>query len=515
MALGQGAFALASAQWQVSWNTRVRALGLGASVALGVLLALAAGTTGLGMTLLMAVLGWLGGRQLPGEGSLVALHVGAAVLCLGAPVVNALLGAGRAIDAQSLRRFPLRAWEVVLVELAARAGDPVALAVLLMLGAAGLSMAVACPQAALPIALTCAWSLSTYVVLELVVTQVVSASLKSVGRFALLAAVMLGGLFWRPSSKVGDDGSAHFFGDFAWAWLPSSWGLEAARALVHGNAPLAAGLLAMQGAVLACLVAAVVALTLRETRGANPRASKGAASVWSFEAGWAGVARLQWAILWDSHWGRFVLVVPLLIPLVFRVVFSPFASSVHAPVFMLAYVGMATVALSVNQFGFEGAAVGGLFVLPVKSQDLWLGKRLCLQLVWAVQSAFAAVVFTVTIGGKPSAYLSGLLVGWGIFLIQNTLGQYLSVWVPRSFPKRSLRQPRIPFLVGLVNFAVIALGVGGFGAMYAVVFQRSPLLVVPVLALLVMALEVVWWARLPHATRLLDSRREHIVLSMK
>lgn len=111
--------------------------------------------------------------------------------------------------------------------------------------------------------------------------------------------------------------------------------------------------------------------------------------------------------------------------------------------------------------------------------------------------------------------LSGLCLSGCLFLLQVGLGHWTSAWMPRKMPRDSLKNTNQAQPVIWLGMAATSTGTSIFGGAYLLTAWLWPHFLLPVMALL-LALLFLLYKRviLPATARYLDQRREELVQAL-
>jgi hypothetical protein len=261
------------------------------------------------------------------------------------------------------------------------------------------------------------------------------------------------------------------------------------------------------------------AATLKQD--SNPQVSgsvkKGSAEkLWSFSTPMLGVARLQWRAITSSHLGKFQLLIPLMVLVLIK---GPFASMKGATVWTLpmafAYLSMSGIQIQLNQFGLDGPGIKALLLLPIRSRDLLVGKTLGLLGFLGIQVALLLILMSLTGKLGPLQALAGVCFSGCLFLLQVSLGHWTSAWLPRPMPRDSLKNNNMAQPVIWLGMAGMLVGMLLFGGIFLLTNWLVPALLLPVMALLLGMLFLIYKHQvLPAAARYLDGRKEVLVQSL-
>jgi hypothetical protein len=292
--------------------------------------------------------------------------------------------------------------------------------------------------------------------------------------------------------------------------------LEAAQAPYGGvgwsDVPLL--LLPVLGLTVVSLIGAYLLVSrekpLPTETGAGP-----ARQLWSFDAPWAGIARLQWETLTTSLPGRMMMAMPLLTVVLIR---GPLATLTGRGAWVVPaaflYAGLSSTNMLFNQFGLDRHGVKALFLLPVDGRAVLTGKQVGFAAWQAVQAVFLTILLVLSGQHDPFALLLGLALGACSFLIVSTVGQFMSIWQPHPLTKNGMRGARPPLVVVLVTLVTVFGSGGGLMVAASSMFERSPALSVVVFSVLALGLGLVAAGVNRFNAGFLEVSRERLVESL-
>ena len=520
------------AHLQAGWNRSRQELGKNGRMALVISVVVLGLFAALPAVVGSLVGGFFLGRGLPDPAFVRGLGGILALLALMGGVVGGLFGGSRTLAWESTRVFPLRLRSLFLAELVAGLGDIMPLALTLASACLLLGMGVAKPL--LLVFLPLPW-LGT-VAAMLCIQYLVGSVTARIAKHLRLAFAGLGFLLWASTALMPAMGHRHAakrpkavavssqveqrVGLLLKVidGLPSTQSMRGMADLVSGHWGQALGRQVFPFGLLALLLLGA-ANTLK--RDADPQAlrtsPKGSVEkLWSFATAAHGVARLQWRAIISSHLGKFQLLIPLMVLVLIK---GPFAAARGATVWSLpmafAYLSMAGMQIQLNQFGLDGPGVKALLLLPVPSRDLLVGKTLGLLAFLGLQVALLLILLG-TIGYlTPVQALAGVCLSGCLFLVQVSLGHWTSAWLPRPMPRDSLKNNNMAQPVIWLGMAAMLAGVMVFGGIYLLMVWLAPLLLLPVMAVVLGVLFLVYRAKvLPSAARYLDGRKEVLVQAL-
>jgi hypothetical protein len=300
--------------------------------------------------------------------------------------------------------------------------------------------------------------------------------------------------------------------------LPSTQSIRGMGEALTGHGGQALGRQAYPIAVLALLLLAAASTLKRDSdpETLHPVAKGSKEKLWSFSSPVQGVARLQWHAIISSHLGKFQILIPLMVLVLLK---GPFAMARGATAWSVpaafAYLSLAGVQIQLNQFGLDGPGVKALMLLPLRSRDLLVGKALGLLAYLGLQVLLLLILLGIAGNLGPIQALAGLCLSGCLFLVQVGLGHWTSAWMPRAMPRDSLKNTNQAQPVIWLGMATTTAGTILFGGIYMLVAWLAPLLLLPVMALLLGLMFLIYKrAILPATARYLDARREVLVQAL-
>ena len=496
--------ALLAAHLQATWNRSTRELGkqgllalAGVAVLLVLFLVLPLGAALFGAGFGLGR-GWLDARNGPVFGTFLAALMGGLVLFGG--FLGGALGGARQLAWERFRLYPVGLRDLMLAELGAGLGDALPLGLSFGLLAFWLGLGSAHPVLFLFLPWALLWSMATLLALQLVVGSLAARAVKRLRLFlgllggaVWLGSVLLGAFAPRAGRRGGlDPGAVALLEGLGRGLklllgaLPTTWVLEGAKAGLQGRWGLALALQLPAALVTLGLMAWGARLMAREAEAlARPAsAAKGPERLWSFTRPAFGVARLQWQTLLSSHLGRFGFAMPLMTAVLLK---GPFGQLRGGEVWGLpgAFIYLAFMGnqLLFNQWGLDRHGVKGLFLLPLREEDLLDGKLLGFALFHGIQAVLLALLLALMLQPAPLELLAALLLGGCVFLAQGTLGQGISAWKPRAMNRTGLQGNQMPLASVLVSLASSLGASAVFGGAWALLRWRAPVLLLPGMAL--------------------------------
>src|SRR5205085_5798225 len=118
----------------------------------------------------------------------------------------------------------------------------------------------------------------------------------------------------------------------------------------------------------------------------------------------------------------------------------------------------------------------------ITESELFRGKTRGLAVYQGTQAAVLVLLLAVMHRPLPTQMLSGLLLWGSIFTVQNAVGRFTSVWMPRMLPRNAVRGDATPVALVLVGLGLSTFCGGFFGSIWAACVTWSPNLLLPVLA---------------------------------
>jgi hypothetical protein len=197
----------------------------------------------------------------------------------------------------------------------------------------------------------------------------------------------------------------------------------------------------------------------------------------------------------------------------FTAVFLQGHTSLTAPVAFL-YLCLVSGPLQFNQFGLDGHGVKALLLLPLSPRELLQGKALGFAAFACLQSALLAVLFLLTRSLDGIQVAAGLLLAGCVFVVQNTVGQWTSAWMPRGIRRKGKSGAPLPMPVVLIHLGVSLGGGAIFGGLYMLLAQFAPAWLVPGMAAALALCGLGYWRLLPWAADYLQLRQETLVQAL-
>ena len=236
------------------------------------------------------------------------------------------------------------------------------------------------------------------------------------------------------------------------------------------------------------------------------------------------------AVAWSSMllWrrapqGKMVMLSPILLILLYIVVFSQFGSSnLAAHSSALAFLGlvlMMCLTLLANQFGQDGGGFRTMLLVGAHPKDILLGKNLSLAPFAIPMGVVALVVLQVMNPVSPShfaAYIAHLVT---LYLVGCLVGNSFSVRTPRAMSPSSMSVPNSTAKMTLATFVAMVLFLAVTLPLILALFVERvseaagwPLPVLLILAALELAIVSVVYRKLLAAQARLFARRVEFVL---
>jgi hypothetical protein len=525
--------ALLVAHVQMMWNRARRGVGRRGLLGLGLVVVIML----LGALPLFGLFGFLGSlfaRAI--EEPLAASLMGTLTFgcALGFGVIGGLLGGARQLTWEAYRSFPVPFRTLFVAETVAGFGDLVALGFVGASLAMGSAFVWVSPLSIVEVAL-----LFTQLALWVLFTQHLVGALAVAAvrqlRRAMIALVIAGwaglSLIAAAAREVREHGDGADYARLEAVWerlrplvdaLPTVLAVRGMVATRHGAFLRAAALEAPLLATTLALAGLSYQVLRRE---ATPRLAPEQPRPWpvltllarsrllsrlTAAPRWA-VARLQLGHVAGSLQGRFGLVIPLIIIVVVR---GPLAAAGIGPRATLPgsviYVAMAATQFHFNQFGLDAQGAKTLFLMPVTTRELLLGKAYGLLGYAAIQNLALLTLLAVVLRPAPMEIVGAAFLAAALAAAHVTEGHFLSAAYPRQLSMRRMNAQGLstanllPLLVGMLNAAF-------FGSVYAASARltQGPRALLMGLVLLVLA--GVYRVLLPRAASFVTKRREAVV----
>ncbi len=519
--------ALLASHAQATRNRATRELGRSGVWMLALGLLLIATTFLAPLWIAMLGLGFLFGKSLPNASAEALLGAALFGMSYFGGATSGTISGAKQLTWETYRTYPVRLRHVFIAELFASAIDlmPMVIGVATIALCAGIAIANPLLIPLLPFIVV--FSVAGVLIVQLFVGALAERAVRrlrlALNALALLLAVgiVLGTMIpiLPASDSAGTTALAllargrPLLERFAFA-LPTTWSARSLGALAEGHV---AWSLAYQMIPLAALAAmAIVSARMLDRDSADVAISdQQPERLWSFRTAISGLARLQFATILDSRVGRFGLVFPLVIvvlvrgPLTVLVGRAPWA----VPGAFI-YVALLGTQFQLNQFGLDAHGTKALLLLPIREEEIWIGKARGLLAYQTLQGASLAIFLCVVQRPSVVEIVSGLLVFFAMVAVQNTVGRMTSVTMPRMLPRKRMQSNATPIAVVLIAL-FLSLGFGGvLGVMFAVLARSAPAWR-PVAALVLLALALAMQrASLPSAVRLLRRRKERLLAAL-
>lgn len=499
--------ALLTAHAQVAWKRSELDLGkrglrvtllagilVGSVVTLPVLIVFMAGGYALGIRLLAPA---------------IARLVGGVLMCLA--LIGGIVARAGILDWERMRLFPTRVRTILIAELLAGLTDPIPMLFALSAGALLLGIVAAQPRALALIAIP--WSLTVVTLLSLrqCLAGFLSLTMRHIGASLLtLAALVASVAILASGSPRLSQSELTLLLDYL-PWVQSVQGLGDATAGRWGFA-----LSRQVPALAATIMLLAVTATIRKRERLSDRARavrfRSAQRLWSFSSPVQGIAILHLISLLRSTQGLIALVSPLVVMSLFRGMLpASVRPSVWLPATLLA-IAITDAMMHLNQFGLDGSSVTALMLLPVTSVDLLKGKAWGLAIYQSVQLLLAVLMISLAASITAMSLLSAVVLSGCLFFYSVGIGHWTSVETPRAIPRNILKQSMAPApALVLMCLAVTVSGAALFGSSYLIAFRWSPVAMLSLQVMLLVAMIVVYqrWL-LPYGARRLSERRETI-----
>jgi len=314
--------------------------------------------------------------------------------------------------------------------------------------------------------------------------------------------------------------------------LPFSQAYRGAEEVLRGQAAvgwLRQLVLLAASALLFALVTVVHFGTADLASGARRR---GPERLWSFRSPVAALARVFQGLVLASREGRVALFLPLVVSVCLAVSILavkevqsqvargplPWPLSMVGLWSSLPLVGIFMAFLPtmdelwVNQFGQDGPAIRTLLVLPVRPEQILLGRTLGMLRILAMKAALGIGPLLVQCRPAPAEVAWGLAAAGTVFLVIAACGHLVSARLPRrvqggAFLGSSatpLTAFLIPPAVQLPTFAVLVLA-------YKASAPLGPWGPALGMSLLLVAAAIGYWRALPFLGARVMALREHLV----
>lgn len=522
--------AVLEAHLRATWNRSSKEFGKVGAVAfallMGVILLAAAGPVIVGSSLFGYAL--LGARI--AEPEFFAPFLGGTLVLLAffGGIVGGILGGSRVLAWESYRVFPLRLGSLFAAELIACLGDPLCLAMSVMIAFLLLGVGLANPIVLPLLPLIWAGMTASMLCLQYLIGSLAARAVKRI-QVGLILVAIVGwmGVYLVPVKAAARRSPApkaqvqriKEFGSRLGrvvAWLPPS---QAARGLSDAARGQWASALAQQVplGISAAVLLLLTALTLRrESNQATLRvqsSSRTPERLWSFAGPIAGVARLHWQNLLGSHLGRFSLLIPLMTLVLLK---GPLSIAKGLSLWALpasfGYLALTGIQFQTNQFGLDGPGIKVLMLLPLRSREILEGKFWALAAYQGLQILLLLILLgaggLLTVTGAAA----GICLAGCLFLVQVAFGHWTSGWLPRPMPRDSLKNSHQSPVVVWLSMALGSSAMAVYGGPFLLAAWLAPGLLLPMMAGLFALTAVGYWRIvLPRAADYLERRREALV----
>lgn len=478
----------------------------------------------------LAGAGWLVGKQIESETAQLVLGGLLSALAIVGGATSGVVGGAKQLAWESLRVYPVRLRALLAAELVASSLDVVPLVIgvgmCVALGGVGFAKPRLTPLL-VPIAIES--------VLVLLLVQLLVGSLaERVVRRVRTALAAIGLALWMGvalSTSIPDElrsgGDAITQAKVA-AIARLGVAMKGFAAVLPASLTTKGLALAQRGAwldalathlyplaLIAALSVLVATLLARDADRALEGEGEGAARTWSFRTPAGGVARLQLATIVGSRIGQFGFVVPLIVVVLIR---GPLAHATGREIWAVpaafTYLSLVGNQFQLNQFGLDGHGVKAMLLLPIDEGDLFRGKTWGLAAYQGAQAAMLVVLLAVLHRPLPLQMVSGLLLWACIFTVQNTVGRFTSVWMPRMLPRKSVRGDATPLALVLVGLGLSITCGAVFGGVWASCMALAPRLLLPSLAALFVVVALTHRALTPRAAKALRDHRERLLVAL-
>ena len=528
--------ALLAAQAQATWNRLRREAGE-ASVVAAALVALVAAIATAPPVYACFVVGRSFGRALAaGEGGVAAGVTAFHAVILAAAVVSGILEQGTAFSMVAFRVYPIPRFSLLAAELVAGLLNVIPLLGVLCSVALGLGLSVAAPLAAPLLLLIALQQLLWIALLQHVAgiaTRLLAASRVAV---AVLATAGIG-LCVRLAVAM-DEGLPQTLRvavrtlTSALQVLPFGPAYRGVEDVLRGD--LAAGgarqvlMLASSGLFLA-IVAAVQLGTAELGTGARAKRRE---RPWSRGGPVASLARVFEGQVLASREGQVTVYMPLVVSVCValsvvvageiqgRAGADGVPSLVSAAHYWAALplVGLFLAILPMmddlwlNQFGHDGPAIRGLLLLPLRSEQLLLGRTLGMARMQGLKGALAIGPLLVECRPAPAEIAWGIAAAGTVFVVVSACGHLISARLPRRVREGALLgSSRTPLTAFLIPSAVQLPTLAALVLAYKVSAPLGPWGPAAAFALLLVATAVAYARLLPFLASRVMALREHLV----
>ena len=314
--------------------------------------------------------------------------------------------------------------------------------------------------------------------------------------------------------------------------LPFSQAYRGAEEVLRGQA--AAGWLRqlVLPAASALFFAVVAVVHFGAADLAGGARSRRAERLWSFRSPVAALARVFQGLVLGSREGRVALFLPLVVsvclalsilavreaqsqvargPLPWPLSVVGFGSSLPLVGIFLAFLPTMDE-LWVNQFGLDGPAVRTLLLLPVRPEQILLGRTLGMLRIQAMKAALGIGPLLWLCRPAPAEVAWGIFAAGTVFLVVTACGHLVSARLPRRVQEGAflgssatpLTAFLIPPAVQLPTFAVLVLT-------YKASAPLGPWGPALGMSLLLVTAAIGYWRVLPFLGARLMALREHLV----
>jgi len=224
---------------------------------------------------------------------------------------------------------------------------------------------------------------------------------------------------------------------------------------------------------------------------------------------------LQIATIVGSRIGQFGFFIPLIVVVLIR---GPLAHATGREVWAVpaafTYLSLGGNQFQLNQFGLDGHGIKSLLLLPIRPHDLFRGKTLGLAAYQGAQAVILILLLAVLHHPAVLQVASGILLWASIFLIQNTVGRFTSVWMPRMLARKSVRGDATPLALVLVGLGLSVVCGGVLGGIWSACVVWAPSALLPVLAGLFVAFAAGNALLLKRASSLFRTHRERLLSAL-
>ncbi len=183
---------------------------------------------------------------------------------------------------------------------------------------------------------------------------------------------------------------------------------------------------------------------------------------------------------------------------------------------MLIYITMFATNFLYNSFAWEGSGVKSYFISPLRLQKIILGKNLAVGVYAVVFLVLSMIIWGVIVGiPHPIVLLTGILIFSSTIMNHAIWGNFISIFFPAERDISSMRNN--PSQTGIfMSFGGLIVSGGIIFLCLLIPYLYGFTLLQPFLLAIVLSAQVWLYAFcLKYAARLLESRKEKIVETLK